>query len=227
MGKSLKILFIEDLASDIDLLYFELKRNKFAYSSVHVQTSDAFKDALEHFDPDIILSDYSLPSFDGLTALTIKQEISPDIPFIIVSGTIGEENAVQLIKNGATDYVMKDKLFTLIPKINRALEEAQKKREKRIADETLNKQYQTLFEIATLQSHQVRGPIASILGLINLFNFENANDPANTDIIMNLHVATLAFDDIIHTIVEKTTEIKGSIAVNFPTHTHGQIRPSA
>ncbi len=212
MDKVLKILFIEDLASDIDLLYFELKRNKLPYVSEHVQTREAFESALEKFTPDIILSDFALPSFDGLTALQIKQEKNPDIPFILVSGTIGEENAVQLIKNGATDYVLKDKLFTLIPKIARALEDAQKMKEKRIADEILRKQYKALFEIASLQSHQVRGPIASILGLINLFNFEDPNDPINTDIIKNLQVATLAFDDVIYSIVEKTNEIKAMVA---------------
>ncbi len=210
MGKALRILFIEDMESDIDLLYFELKRNKYPYVSQHVQNREEFESALESFKPEIVLSDFSLPSFDGLTALRLKQIKYPDVPFIIVSGTIGEENAVQLIKNGATDYVMKDKLFTLIPKITRALEDAEKKRDKRIADEMLQMQYKTLFEIATLQSHQVRGPIASILGLINLFNFDDPKDPVNTDIIMNLQSATLAFDDIIHNIVEKTSEIKGS-----------------
>ncbi len=212
MEKSLKILFIEDLASDIDLLYFELRRNKVPYTSEHVQTREDFELALDTFKPDIVLSDFALPSFDGLTALQIKQEKYPDIPFILVSGTIGEENAVELIKNGATDYVLKDKLFTLIPKIGRALEDAQKKKEKRISDEILQRQYKALFEIASLQSHQVRGPIASILGLINLFNFDEPGDPMNTEIIMNLQVATLAFDDVIYSIVEKTNEIKGMVA---------------
>ena len=72
-----------------------------------------------------------------MTAFNIKQNTSPDIPFIIVSGIIGEENAVELIKNGVTDYALKDKLFVLIPKINRALKEAEEKKEKRIADEEL------------------------------------------------------------------------------------------
>ena len=94
----------------------------------------------------------------------------------------------------------------------RALEDAQKMKEKRIADEILRKQYKALFEIASLQSHQVRGPIASILGLINLFNFDDPNDPINTDIIKNLQVATLAFDDVIYSIVEKTNEIKAMVA---------------
>ncbi len=212
MEKALKILFNEDLDSDIDLLYFELKRNRFPYISEHVQTREGFEKALDKFRPDIILSDYSLPSFDGLTALQIKQEKYPDTPFILVSGTIGEENAVELIRNGATDYVLKNKLFTLIPKMDRAMEDAQKRKEKRIADEILRKQYKALFEIASLQSHQVRGPIASILGLINLFNFDEPADPMNTEIIRNLQVATLAFDDVIYSIVEKTNEIKSMVA---------------
>lgn len=127
MGKKLRIIFVEDIPSDIDLIYRELNKNRFIYIPEHVETREAFKSALEKCVPDLILSDYSLPSFDGASALRIKQEICPDIPFIVVSGTIGEENAVELIRNGATDYVLKDRLFTLGPKITRALDEANKK----------------------------------------------------------------------------------------------------
>jgi signal transduction histidine kinase len=89
-----------------------------------LQTREAFEEILQHTVPDLILSDYSLPTFDALSAFNIKQEICPEVPFIIVSGTIGEENAVELIKNGVTDYALKDKLFTLPIKISRALTNA-------------------------------------------------------------------------------------------------------
>lgn len=137
MIENLKILILEDDQNDADLLQRELKKSGLIYTSEIVQTRKAFDSALESFNPDIILADYSLPSFDGLTAFNIKQNTSPDIPIIIVSGFIGEENAVELIRNGVTDYAPKDKLFVLIPKINRALKEAEEKKEKRIADEEL------------------------------------------------------------------------------------------
>jgi len=210
MEKVLKILFVEDSATDIDLIHRELKRSNLIFTSEIVETHEGFENALDNFMPDIILSDYSLPSFDGLSAFHIKQRKYPDTPFIIVSGSIGEENATELIKNGVIDYTLKDKLFTLFHKIVRALEDTEKKKQKRIADEILKRQYEKLYEIAFLQSHQVRGPVATILGLINMFNFDNPNDPLNADLIRYLHEATTDLDRIIHVIVQKTNEIKAA-----------------
>jgi signal transduction histidine kinase len=139
-GSELKILILEDNQDDVDLLYRELKKSGLSFISRIVQTREEFEDALENFGPDIILSDYSLPAFDAVTAFRIKQEKSPYIPFIIVSGIIGEENAVELIKNGVTDYTPKDKLFTLSPKINRALKDSEERKEKNITAEKLKKQ---------------------------------------------------------------------------------------
>ena len=135
--KITRVLILEHEPDDIALLVYELKKGNFNYVSEIVETRDTFTQALHDFKPEIVLSDYSLPSFDGVAAYQIKQEICPDIPFIIVSGTIGEENAVELIKKGVTDYVLKDKLFTIIPKIKRALKEAKERVEKQLAEKTL------------------------------------------------------------------------------------------
>jgi CheY-like chemotaxis protein len=135
MNNPLKILILEDNKSDADLLHRELKKSGFIYTWDIVETREAFENALDCFKPDIILSDYHLPSFNGAAAYRIKEKKCPDVPFIIVSGAIGEENAVELIKNGVTDYTIKDKLFTLSPKITRALKEVVEKKEKKEADE--------------------------------------------------------------------------------------------
>jgi len=119
MESNCKVLIIEDNKSDIDLLQRELKKNQFNYISEIVETRESYVNALDTFHPDIILSDYSLPSFDGVSAFNIKQNKSPETPFIIVSGTIGEERSVELIRDGVTDYALKDKLFALMPKIYR------------------------------------------------------------------------------------------------------------
>ncbi|MDO8316090.1 MAG: PAS domain S-box protein [Flavobacterium sp.] len=142
MVENIKILILEDNQSDVDLLQRELKKSELTYTSEIVQTRRAFENGLENFKPDLILADYSLSSFDGVTAFMIKQNTYPDIPFIIVSGVIGEEKAVELIKKGVTDYVLKDKLFVLIPKIIRALKESEEKKEKIITDEELVFQYE-------------------------------------------------------------------------------------
>ncbi len=208
MDTTIKILILEDTKSDADLLVRELKRSGFTFISELVETREAYENALRNFKPDLILSDYNLPAFDGETAFDIKQEITPDLPFIIVSSAIGDEKAVELIKKGVTDYALKDKLFSLIPKINRAMKEAEEKKEKIITDEKLKFQNEKLFEIAFLQSHQVRRPVANLLGLIGLFNFSNPNDPINSEVLSRLKVATNELDNVIAEIVKKTDEIK-------------------
>ncbi|HQS06227.1 MAG TPA: histidine kinase dimerization/phospho-acceptor domain-containing protein, partial [Daejeonella sp.] len=140
MTANLKILILEDNQSDADLLQRELKKSGLIFTAEIVQTRVDFEKALHNFNPDLILSDYSLPSFDAVSAFNIKQNISPLIPFIIVSGVIGEENAVELIKNGVTDYTPKDKLFTLSTKISRALKDREEAKEKKAIAEKLKMQ---------------------------------------------------------------------------------------
>jgi PAS domain S-box-containing protein len=145
MKSNLKILILEDNESDADLLCRELKRSGLSFITEIVQTRLGFENALQNFDPDLILSDYSLPSFDAVTAFRIKQNKHSHIPFIIVSGVIGEENAVELIKDGVTDYVSKHKLFTLSTKINRALNDTEVRKEKIIIAEKLRIQTEELI----------------------------------------------------------------------------------
>lgn len=208
MNDKINILIIEDNQTDADLVIYELKKSGLGFIPEIVQTRETYEGALDSFKPDIILADYSLPSFDGVTAFHIKQRTCPDIPFIIVSGTIGEENAVELIKNGVTDYALKDKLFALPPKVTRALKNTEEMKGKRIADEKLRTQYEKLSEIAFLQSHLVRKPIANILGLISLLNIDNPGDPVNSKILSGVEIAAKELDSVIHQIVKKTTEIR-------------------
>src|ERR1700754_2462769 len=133
--KTTKVLILEHDPNDIELLQYELRKSKMDMVSTVVENGETFQKALEESCPDIILSDYSLPAFDGGRAFQGVQQFCPHVPFIIVSGTIGEENAVELIKNGVTDYVLKDKLFTVVPKIRRALKEARESREKELAEQ--------------------------------------------------------------------------------------------
>ena len=133
----LKILILEDNQSDADLLCRTLVKSGMEFTSQVVQTRKDYEQALESFNPDLILSDYSLPAFDAVTAFEIKQQNHSMIPFIIVSGVIGEENAISLIKSGVTDYVSKEKLFTLPTQITRAISDTEAKREKLIIAEQL------------------------------------------------------------------------------------------
>lgn len=130
MNTKIKILFVEHDSNDLELIEYELKRGEIKYISQLVQNESEYRNALANFVPDIILSDYSLPSFDGPTAFKIRQEIAPETPFIFVSGNIGEENSIEYIKSGVTDYALKDKLFTLAIKVRRAITESREKQQK-------------------------------------------------------------------------------------------------
>ena len=208
MDTNIKILILEDSKDDVKLILRELNKSEIHFSSEVVQAREEYENMLDKFTPDIILADYSLPEFDGVTAFNIKQNKNPLIPFIMVSGVIGEENAVELIKTGITDYVLKDKLNVLNQKIDRALKATKEIKEKISVIEKLKIQNSKLFEIAFLQSHQVRGPITNILGLIELFNHDDPSDPINSEIITKLHQTTIEFDSIIHKVVQNTKEIK-------------------
>ena len=158
MSSPTKILIVEDTKYDYDLLLRELNKSELDFISELVETREGFEQALACFKPDIILSDYKLPSFDGISAFQIKQNTCPDIPFILISGTLGEEKAVELIKDGLTDYALKDKLFTVPLKIRRALKEAGENQRKIIAEQMLiksEKQLAKAQEIAHLGNWEV------------------------------------------------------------------------
>ncbi len=124
----LRILLLEDSPLDAELTLATLADAEFACEVIRVETGEAFRHALETASFDLILADYALPSFDGLSALAIARELVPDIPFIFVSGTLGEELAIDMLKKGATDYVVKQRLQHLVPAIERALREAEERR---------------------------------------------------------------------------------------------------
>src|SRR5665647_561150 len=151
MNGKIKILIVEHEPNDIELIQYELKKGGIIYLSEIVQNEEEYDNALKNFIPDIILSDYALPSFNGLAAFEIKEKISPLTPLIFVSGTIGEENSIELIKNGVTDFVLKDKMFSLPLKVKRALEEAEAKQQKIETDEKLKQsenRFRSLIENA-------------------------------------------------------------------------------
>jgi len=150
-----KVLIVEHDQNDIDLLLHELKKANFNFEWQIAANEKTFIKALKSFEPQLILSDYSMPGFGGVAAFEIKQKTAMLVPFILVSGTIGEEKAVELIKRGVTDYALKDKLFSLIPKIKRALHEV---RELEIKNKTKN---ELLLSESTLRKAQEIAHIGS------------------------------------------------------------------
>lgn len=126
-GRSARILILEDEAWDAEMAQRILADAGLSFTAVVVDTRASFIEQMAVFRPDIILSDYHLPGFSGQEALKIAQELYPDIPFIIWSGVLGDEAAVELIKLGATDYVLKDRPARLPSVILRALAEVEQR----------------------------------------------------------------------------------------------------
>ncbi len=139
MGKPLRILFVEDSLDDMEMLLRELKQGGYDPTYERVETATAMKVMLENHAWDIILADHSMPFFSAIGALTQLQLSGLDIPFIIVSGSIGEDSAVTCMKTGAHDYIMKDKLARLVPAIEREMTDAEERRRRKRAEEALRK----------------------------------------------------------------------------------------
>jgi nitrogen-specific signal transduction histidine kinase/DNA-binding response OmpR family regulator len=133
MNAPLRILFVEDNEDDVALLLRALRSGGFEPTSQRVDSADALRHVLRNEEWDVVISDYSMPRFNGMQALAIHRESASDIPFILVSGTVGEDIAVESIKAGASDYLMKGNLIRFVPAIQRALREAAERRDYRRA----------------------------------------------------------------------------------------------
>jgi signal transduction histidine kinase/FixJ family two-component response regulator len=146
MRFSIQILLLEDDSGDAELVQELLEAEGFVCEITRVQTRAEFVTALEHDEIDLILADYKLPSFDGVAALKLASSTRSHVPFIFVSGTIGEELAIEALKMGATDYVLKTGLSRLAPSVRRAMREADGRAERRKAEEALRRSEAYLVE---------------------------------------------------------------------------------
>lgn len=126
--KKYKFLILEDNPPDVELLQHELKKGGFVFDSLVVQNKNDFIKELKEFNPDLIFSDYSLPSFDGFSALKIVQESNLEIPIIFVSGVHGEEIIAQSTQNQGIDFVSKNEINLLVPVVHRVLLKAENKK---------------------------------------------------------------------------------------------------
>ena len=150
----LRILLLEDVPMDAELVEYELRRASIDFESRCVSTRAAFEEALREFQPDLVLSDYTLPQFDGMEALAACHARYPTLPFIIVTGSINEETAVRCMRAGATDYLLKSNLARIGPAIEAALERESARAERLRAEESLRRSEANLRAIfdSTLQA---------------------------------------------------------------------------
>src|ERR1700724_3195833 len=150
MRHPLRILSIEDDPKDTELIRDLLETEEITCEVTRVDTQAALLASVEQGGIDLILSDYTLPSFDGISALKLATKACPDVPFIFVSGTLGEEVAIEALKIGATDYVLKTRLSRRVPSVLRALREATQRAERKRAEEALRQSETYLAEAQRL-----------------------------------------------------------------------------
>lgn len=164
----LRILILEDFEPDAELVARELRKAGIACMLRRVETEHEFRRGINEFQPSLILADYSLPAFDGLSALEIANAECPEIPFVFVSGTIGEEVAIETLKRGATDYVLKERLSRLVPAVRRSLQEVEERRARRRAQRALREseaRYRAIFETTGVPSMLVEAD--TTISLVN------------------------------------------------------------
>ncbi len=177
MDTKLKILFVEDNPADLRMIKDFILEGNILFDSLVVETHEDFVDAINSYKPDIILSDYNLPKFNGMEALNIRNQLLPDTPFILITGSINEETAVNSLKSGADDYILKDNLRRLNNAIMNALEQKRATRERELAEKRLmesekiyrymfakNPQPMWIYDVETLSFLEVNSAAVNLYG---------------------------------------------------------------
>lgn len=207
--KTIRLLIADDSKDDIDLILLRLRKGGYETDYLHVETADEMRAALRDQQWDLIICDYSMPDFDGLSALKIVKEQNPDIPFILISGNIGEELAVKAMKSGASDYLMKDNLQRLVPAVERELKEAKDRKMRREAIKERNKLQaliqESLNEIYLFDAKTLRFSYLNSAALQNLgFSQDEILEKSTTDIKPNLSRAE--YDKLVSPLKNGTRE---------------------
>jgi signal transduction histidine kinase len=222
MEKALKILMLEDLQDDVGLIERALNKQGLSFVSRRVDSREEFAEALTSFKPDVILSDHALPQFNSLEALSIVQQMSLNVPFILVTGTVSEEFAVSCLKQGADDYVLKSNMVRLPSAIQNALKQRHHEEKRQKAERTLRHQNEELVKInkeldsfVYSVSHNLRAPLMSVLGLINLVQIENKkSDEALNNYFGMMQHSIHKLDDTLKEILDYSRNARSELNID-------------
>jgi len=162
MVQSLRILILEDNPADAELAKFELEEAEFIFTTKTVMTEEDFIRELQEFSPDLILSDYDLPRYNGALALAEAKQRCPDIPFILVTGAVSEDRAIEILTQGAKDYVLKNRLQQrLAPAVRRALAESEEHKARKQAEQELREAHRTLEERVKVRTAELEAEMTA------------------------------------------------------------------
>lgn len=220
MKGTLKILSLEDLEDDFYLITHALKKSGMDFIAKRVDSKEEFSNALDDFGADVILCDHSLPQFNSNEALRIFHQRKMQIPFILVTGAVSEEFAVSSLKHGADDYVLKSNLARLPNVIDNALKAKEAERQKIEAAQALARQNEALIKInkeldsfVYSISHNLRAPLMSVLGLLDL-----ARNEDNTETIHQYHdmmkSSICKLDETLKEILEYARNARQGLVIN-------------
>jgi signal transduction histidine kinase len=228
MKKELKILLLEDVADDAGLVDHALRKERLSFISQRVDTRESFIEALHDFIPDVVLSDHGLPQFNSIEALQLCREQGLTAPFILVTGTVSEEFAVNCLKQGADDYVLKSNLSRLPSAIVNSLNKREAEENKKIAQEELRRQNEELISankklvktnteldnFVYSVSHNLRAPLSSVLGLINVAKMEEEAKKAHfTPFLSMMEKSIQKLDETLREILDYSRNSRGDIRI--------------
>jgi PAS domain S-box-containing protein len=184
----LKIMFVEDSLRDVELIWREIEKEKIAFNKLLVDNKEKFLTGLRSFTPDIIISDYSLPVFDGMKALLLRNELVPQTPFILITGSLNEEVAVECMKAGADDYILKENLSRLGPAIINSVNKISMQKLKEDAETALReseKRYYNLYNNAVIGLYRTNSSGQILMAnrkLIKMLGFQNFEELAQRNL---------------------------------------------
>ncbi len=204
MGNGLHFLYLEDNPVDVELIRDILEEQWFDCTIERVQTEADFCTAIERGGIDLILADYTLPTFDGISALDIARQHCPEISFIFVSGTMGEEVAIESLKRGATDYVLKNNLSRLVPSIDRSLKYSLELKQRQRVEYELSRKNIELEQFIYAVSHDLRSPLVTFKTFLGFLDQDiSAADNENIDKDMKfIHSAANRMETLLNELLD-------------------------